>query len=79
MIAIIGGAKVSTKIDLLENLVSKVDALVNNAGYGLRGPLHIQDPEDQTAMLQVMVGSLTALARGVVPGMRARGPSRMGF
>src|ERR1700675_4412114 len=32
VIAIIGGAKVSTKIDLLENLVSKVDALVIGAG-----------------------------------------------
>ena len=30
--AIIGGAKVSTKIDLLENLVSKVDALVIGGG-----------------------------------------------
>ena len=28
VIAVVGGAKVSTKIDLLENLVSKVDALV---------------------------------------------------
>jgi phosphoglycerate kinase len=32
VIAIIGGAKVSTKIDLLQNLVSKVDALVIGGG-----------------------------------------------
>ena len=32
VIAIIGGAKVSTKLDLLQNLVSKVDALVIGGG-----------------------------------------------
>jgi phosphoglycerate kinase len=32
VIAVIGGAKVSTKIDLLKNLVSKVDALVIGGG-----------------------------------------------
>jgi phosphoglycerate kinase len=32
VIAIVGGAKVSTKIDLLENLVSRVDALVIGGG-----------------------------------------------
>jgi phosphoglycerate kinase len=32
VVAIVGGAKVSTKIDLLENLVTKVDALVIGGG-----------------------------------------------
>ncbi len=32
VIAVVGGAKVSTKIDLLENLVSRVDALVVGGG-----------------------------------------------
>jgi phosphoglycerate kinase len=32
VVAVVGGAKVSTKIDLLENLVSKVDALVIGGG-----------------------------------------------
>ncbi len=32
VIAVIGGAKVSTKIDLLENLVTKVDAMVIGGG-----------------------------------------------
>ncbi|WP_316182163.1 MULTISPECIES: phosphoglycerate kinase [unclassified Bradyrhizobium] len=32
VIAVVGGAKVSTKIDLLENLVTKVDALVIGGG-----------------------------------------------
>ncbi|MBO6639780.1 MAG: phosphoglycerate kinase [Roseitalea sp.] len=32
VVAIVGGAKVSTKIDLLENLVSRVDALVIGGG-----------------------------------------------
>src|SRR5207245_3700286 len=32
VVAIVGGAKVSTKIDLLMNLVQKVDALVSGGG-----------------------------------------------
>jgi phosphoglycerate kinase len=32
VVAVVGGAKVSTKIDLLENLVTKVDALVIGGG-----------------------------------------------
>ena len=32
VVAIVGGAKVSTKIDLLTNLVKKVDALVIGGG-----------------------------------------------
>ena len=32
MAAVVGGAKVSTKIDLLENLVEKVDVLIIGGG-----------------------------------------------
>ncbi|WP_164127939.1 phosphoglycerate kinase, partial [Stenotrophomonas maltophilia] len=32
VVAVVGGAKVSSKIDLLENLVTKVDALVIGGG-----------------------------------------------
>ena len=32
MLAIVGGAKVSTKLDLLDNLVAKLDALVIGGG-----------------------------------------------
>jgi len=54
-----------------------VDALVNNAGYGVPG--HYADTAwaDQGAFLQVMVTAPCELAHRLVPGMAARGFGRI--
>ena len=46
VIAVVGGAKVSTKIELLENLVTKVDALVIGGGMA-NTFLHAQGIDDR--------------------------------
>jgi hypothetical protein len=49
-----------------------VDALVNNAGYGLVGPYADSRWEDQAASLQVMVTAVAELTHRVLPGMVER-------
>lgn len=53
-----------------------IDALVNNAGYGLPGVFLGSPWEDHRAFLQVMVTSVAELCRLFAPGMVAR---RRGF
>jgi len=46
-----------------------IDALVNNAGYGLVGPYAESRWEDQAAFLQVMVTAVCELAHRALPDM----------
>jgi hypothetical protein len=46
-----------------------IDALVNNAGYGLTGPYAESRWEDQAAFLQVMVTAVCELAHRALPDM----------
>ena len=46
-----------------------VDALVNNAGFGLVGPYADSRWEDQAAFLQVMVTAVSELTHRVLPAM----------
>ena len=54
-----------------------VDALVNNAGYGVPGPFAASPWQTHQAFLQVMAVAPCELAHGVLPGMTARGFGRI--
>jgi short-subunit dehydrogenase len=54
-----------------------VDALVNNAGYGLAGGYVASRWEDQHAMLQVMLVAVCELTHKLLPGMIERGFGRI--
>jgi len=51
----------------------RIDALVNNAGYGTRGPIEIVPVDLIRKNYETNIFSLLALTQLVVPGMRERG------
>lgn len=53
--------------------VGDVDALVNNAGFGMLGPFVAGDEQRQIEMLQVNIVALTHLTRLFLPAMVKRG------
>ena len=75
VIAIIGGAKVSTKLDLLENLVSKVDALVIGGGMantflhaqGIKVGKSLCEKDLSATALRVMENAETANCAIILP------------
>ncbi len=54
-----------------------VDALVNNAGYGVPGLLTTPAWEQQRDALQVLIVAVVELAYRLLPGMQARGYGRI--
>ena len=54
-----------------------IDALINNAGYGLPGGYGETDWADQARFIQVMVTAPCELAHRVLPGMQQRGFGRI--
>jgi uncharacterized protein len=59
-------------LDAIEAQGRHVDALVNNAGYGLQGNYLASSWEDHAAFMQVLVEAPLELAHRVLPGMQAR-------
>ena len=55
----------------------RIDALVNNAGYGTRGPLEQVPVELIRRNFETNVFSLIALTQLVIPHLRARGAGRI--
>ncbi len=54
-----------------------VDVLVNDAGFGMRGPFAELDPARQIEMIQVNLVALTELTRLFVPDMVRQGAGRI--
>src|SRR5262245_22044371 len=54
-----------------------LDALVNNAGYGMLGPLEMITDEDMKAQYATNVFGLMAMTRAFLPKMRQRGSGRI--
>jgi len=52
---------------------AEIDVLVNNAGVGLYGAFARTPIERELAMVQINIGSLLQLTKGLLPGMLARG------
>jgi short-subunit dehydrogenase len=50
----------------------RVEVLINNAGFGLRGKFAELDGDRQRQMIDLNVGTLTDLCRAVAPGMIER-------
>jgi short-subunit dehydrogenase len=68
-------AEAAAPVQILEHLSAHgrhVDALINNAGYGLPGTFAETKWEDQAAFLQVLLHAPTELAHRVLPGMVER-------
>ena len=56
----------------------RIDALVNNAGYGTRGPIELVPVELMRRNFETNLFSLIALTQLVIPVMRAQPPARGG-
>lgn len=54
-----------------------IDVLVNNAGYGLLGPVEILSEDDIRQQFETNVFGLLAVTRAFIPEMRARGAGRI--
>jgi uncharacterized protein len=56
----------------IEDAGERIDLLVNNAGFGLRGRFAELDPAREREMIDLNCGALTDLCRAVVPAMIER-------
>jgi short-subunit dehydrogenase len=56
---------------------TRIDYLVNNAGFGLGGPFSTNDRKTELDMIQVNITSLVDLTKLLLPGMLARASGRI--
>jgi NAD(P)-dependent dehydrogenase (short-subunit alcohol dehydrogenase family) len=70
-------ASVATATEEVIRRFGRIDVLVNNAGYALRGALEEVPVEDAQALFDVNVFGVLRMIRTVVPQMRRQGSGRI--
>jgi NADP-dependent 3-hydroxy acid dehydrogenase YdfG len=63
-------ASIAAAVQQAEERFGAIDVLVNNAGYGVYGPLEAASPENIRGQFETNVVGLLATTRAVLPGMR---------
>lgn len=61
----------------VDRISSGIDVLVNNAGFGMLGPLESLSDQALRAQFETNVFGLMAVTRAFLPGMRAQGRGRI--
>ena len=59
-------------LDTITQRSIEIDVLINNAGFGVIGPLTDTAPERHRALIDVNITALTELTRAILPGMIER-------
>lgn len=65
-------AQTAAVVERLQDEVSPIDLLVNNAGFGTYGPFVELDPDEEEREVQVNCQALVRLCHAAAPGMLAR-------
>jgi len=70
-------ASVARGVEQVIDAAGRLDALVNNAGFGLAGSVEDTTPEDVVRQLDTNLLGALRMVRAVVPHMRERGRGRI--
>lgn len=70
-------AQVGAAVAQAEDTFGPIDVLVNNAGYGIQGPLEDTEEAPLRAIFETNVFGMIAVIKAVLPGMRAAGRGRI--
>lgn len=71
------GASIESAVASVIDRYGRIDVLVNNAGYAIRGALEEVDVEAVQRMFDVNVNGIIRMVHAVAPFMRSRGSGRI--